>query len=155
MLETRKEAVSNVPEKAVSGAPSPVRKVKYTELPNEGHRQGAPTQSGVGERKPLGLVWIDSPYPVVAAGLARSLEGQAWVHLGPEIPAQIPSSAIFDTDGVISLSENVRRLREVNPDIAILVFSLQIDLPLAKAALQAGVRVYSCAYATGANRPCS
>ena len=31
------------------------------------------------ERKPLGLVWIDCPYPVVAAGLKSALERQARV----------------------------------------------------------------------------
>ncbi len=52
----------------------------------------------------------------------------------------MPSCAIFDTGGVRNLSEGVRHIQEIDPDIPILIFSLQIDLPLAKAALQAGAR---------------
>jgi DNA-binding NarL/FixJ family response regulator len=90
--------------------------------------------------KPLGLVWINCPYPVVAAGLERALESRAKVHLGPSPPPEKPSSAIFDTGGVEGLSEGVRRFQEVNPEISILIFSLHIDLPLARAALQVGAR---------------
>ena len=32
--------------------------------------------------KPLGLVWIDCPYPVASIGLARILESEARVHIG-------------------------------------------------------------------------
>jgi DNA-binding NarL/FixJ family response regulator len=94
-----------------------------------------------GERKPLGLVWIDCPYPVVAAGLKSALERQARVHLGSTPPQDdVPSSAIFDTGGVIGLSEGIKRFQEVNPEISILVFSLHVDLPLARAALRLGAR---------------
>lgn len=140
MLETRKGTVSNLPEKAVYGATSPVREVGLSGAPDENHHRGARTQFAADEIKPLGLVWINSSYPVVAAGLARILEGPAWVHLGPEAPTNMPSSAIFDTGGVKNLSEGVRRIQELNPGIAILVFGLHIDLPLVKAALQAGAR---------------
>ncbi len=94
------------------------------------------------EREPLGLVWIDCSYPVVAAGLKGALEGRAEVHMGR--PARtdtvLPSSAIFDTGGVEGLSEGIQRIRGVNPDISILVFSLHVDLPLARAALRLGAR---------------
>jgi len=94
-----------------------------------------------GEHKPLGLVWIDCPYPVVAAGLKSSLEERAEVHLGPlPPPDEVPYSAIFDTGGVEGLSEGIKRIQEVNPGMSILVFSLHVDLPLARAALRLGAR---------------
>ena len=98
--------------------------------------------SANGRREPLGLVWIDCAYPVVAAGLKDALEGRARVHLGRSIPANggVPSSAIFDASGVEGLSEGIERIRGVNPDISILVFGLRVDLPLARAALRLGAR---------------
>jgi DNA-binding NarL/FixJ family response regulator len=93
------------------------------------------------ERKPLGLVWIDCPYPVVAAGLKSALERRARVHLGSSPPQDdVPSSAIFDAGGVEGLSEGIKRIQEVNPAISVLVFSLHVDLPLARAALRFGAR---------------
>jgi DNA-binding NarL/FixJ family response regulator len=94
-----------------------------------------------GEREPQKLVWIDCPYPVVAAGLKSALDGRARVHLGSSPPADaVPSSAIFDTGGVEGLAEGIRRIQEVNSEISILVFSLYVDLPLARAALRLGAR---------------
>jgi DNA-binding NarL/FixJ family response regulator len=93
------------------------------------------------QRKSLGLVWIDCPYPVVAAGLKSALERHARVHLASSPPQDdVPSSAIFDAGGVKGLSEGINRMQEVNPEISILVFSLHVDLPLARAALRLGVR---------------
>jgi DNA-binding NarL/FixJ family response regulator len=90
----------------------------------------------------LGLVWIDCSYPVVAAGLKEALEGRARVHIGQTAPtdAEIPVCAVFDTSGTESISEGIERIRGVNPDIPILVFSLHVDLPLARAALRHGAR---------------
>ena len=91
--------------------------------------------------KPLGLVWIYCPYPVVAAGLKSALEGRAQVHIGEEPPAShLPTSVIFDTGGVVGLSEGIQRLRKINPSISILVFSLHVNLPLARAALTLGAQ---------------
>lgn len=92
------------------------------------------------ERDPLGLVWIDCSYPVVAAGLKGALEGRARVHLGQAAPPDSASCAIFDTGGVRGLSEGIERIRGINPEISILVFSLHVDLPLARAALRLGAR---------------
>jgi len=47
---------------------------------------------------------------------------------------------LFDTSGAESISEGIERIRRVNPDISILVFSLHLDLPLARAALRHGAR---------------
>jgi DNA-binding NarL/FixJ family response regulator len=41
-------------------------------------------------------------------------------------------------NGAKSLSEGVKQVREANPGASVLVFGLQLDLPLARAALRAG-----------------
>ena len=93
-------------------------------------------------REPSGTVWIHCPYPVVAAGLSDAFEGVFGVHLGRSVPADgvVPVCAIFDAGGSENLSEGIRRIQEVNPGISILVFSLHVDLPLARAALRLGAR---------------
>ncbi len=90
----------------------------------------------------LGVVWIYCPYPVVAAGLGSVFEEIAGVHLGSSAPDDgvVPSCAIFDTDGAEGLSEGIRRIREVGAGIPILIFSLRMDLPLARAALRLGAQ---------------
>jgi DNA-binding NarL/FixJ family response regulator len=78
----------------------------------------------------------------MAAGLKEALEGRARVHVGHTAPAdaEIPCCAVFDTSGAESISEGIERIREVDPDISILAFSLHVDLPLARAALRHGAR---------------
>jgi DNA-binding NarL/FixJ family response regulator len=78
----------------------------------------------------------------VAAGLKEALEGRARVHVGDTAPtdAEVPYCAVFDTSGAESISEGIERIRGVNADIPILVFSLHVDLPLARAALRHGAR---------------
>jgi len=95
----------------------------------------------VGDER-LGLVWIDCPYPVVAAGLREALEGRARVHVGRAAPAgaEVPCCAVFDTSGSESVAEGIERIRGVDPDISVLVFGLHVDLPLARAALRHGAR---------------
>ncbi|HSK83355.1 MAG TPA: response regulator transcription factor [Rubrobacter sp.] len=95
-----------------------------------------------GEREHLGLVWINCSYPVVAAGLKEALKGRARVHVGQSAPtdAEVPCCAIFDTSGGERIPEGIERIRGVDPDISILVFSLHVDLPLARAALRHGAR---------------
>ena len=90
----------------------------------------------------LGLIWIDCPYPVVAAGLREALKGRARVHVGQTAPTddEDPLCAIFDTGGAESISDGIERIMEANPDISILAFSLHVDLPLARAALRHGAR---------------
>jgi DNA-binding NarL/FixJ family response regulator len=87
-------------------------------------------------------IWIYCPYPVVAAGLSDAFGKAFRLHLGSSVPADgvVPSCAIFDTGGAENLSEGIRRIQEVSPEIPILVFSLRVDLPLARAALRLGAR---------------
>jgi DNA-binding NarL/FixJ family response regulator len=103
------------------------------------HRQREATLVG-GELERLGLVWIVCSYPVVAAGLKEALEGRARVHVGQTAPTDVPCCAVFDTSGAESISEGIERIRGVDADISILVFSLHVDLPLARAAVRHGAR---------------
>ena len=96
-------------------------------------------QSTRSDSEHLGLVWIDCPYPVATIGLAKILEKETRVHVGREAPAgESPSSIILGMNGAKSLSEGVKQVREANPGASVLVFGLQLDLPLARAALRAG-----------------
>ncbi len=89
----------------------------------------------------MGLVWIDCSYPVVAAGLKSALEGRTRVHIGAAPPAEVvPTSAILDAGGVEGLSEALDRMHKVNAEMSVLVFSMHVDLPLARAALRLGAR---------------
>jgi DNA-binding NarL/FixJ family response regulator len=87
----------------------------------------------------LGLVWVDCPRSVVSAGLVRALEKRATVHQGLNPPKDAPSCIILCANSHEGLSERVKFYQDLNPDAPpIVVFSPQLDLPLARDALQAG-----------------
>ena len=89
--------------------------------------------------KTLGLVWVDCPRSVVSAGLVRALEKRATVHQGLKPPRDIPSCIIVCANSYEGLSERVTFYQELNPDAPpIVVFSPQLNLPLAHEAMQAG-----------------
>src|SRR5918997_661476 len=89
--------------------------------------------------RPLGLVWIDCPRSVVSAGLVRALEKQAAVHQGLKPPRDVPSCIILCANSQEGLSERVKFYQELSPDRPpVVVFGPQLDLPLARDALQAG-----------------
>jgi DNA-binding NarL/FixJ family response regulator len=89
--------------------------------------------------KTLGLVWVDCPRSVVSAGLIRALEKQATVHQGLKPPRDIPSCIIVCANSHEHLSERVTFYQELHSDAPpIVVFSPQLNLPLAHDALQAG-----------------
>jgi DNA-binding NarL/FixJ family response regulator len=89
--------------------------------------------------KSLGLLWVDCPRSVVSAGLVRALEKRATVHQGLKPPRDVPSCIILCANNHEGLAERVKFYREQNPDAPpILVFSPQLNLPLARDALQAG-----------------
>src|SRR5215210_6017481 len=89
--------------------------------------------------KPLGLVWVECPHSVVRDGLVRALEKRARVHQGPKPPEDVPSCVILCANSHEGLSERVEFYQELNPDAPpIVVFGPQLDLPLARDALQAG-----------------
>ena len=61
------------------------------------------------------------------------------MHRGPKPPGDAPSCVILCASGHESLSERVSFYREMSPDAPpVVVFSPQLDLPLARDALQAG-----------------
>ncbi len=89
--------------------------------------------------KPLGLIWVDCPRSIVSAGLVRALEGKAKVHQGPKPPGDVPSCVVLCANGHEGLSERVAFYQELSPDAPpVVVFGPQLDLPLARDALQAG-----------------
>jgi DNA-binding NarL/FixJ family response regulator len=89
--------------------------------------------------RPLGLVWVDCPRSVVSAGLVRALEKQARVHQGLKPPRDVPSCIILCANSHEGLSERLEFYREQSPEASpVVVFGPQLDLPLARDALQAG-----------------
>jgi DNA-binding NarL/FixJ family response regulator len=89
--------------------------------------------------KSLGLVWVDCPRSLVSTGLVRALEGQARVHQGSKPPGDVPSCVILCANSHEGLSERVQFYQEQSPDAPpVVVFGPQLDLPLARDALQAG-----------------
>lgn len=102
---------------------------------------GVMTRPMSSESKPLGLIWIDHSYPVVAVGLERALEEEAQVCVGREPPkGVVPSSVIYCTDGVEGVSEGLKRIQRLSLGAPILVFGLHMDLSFALAALRFGAR---------------
>ncbi len=99
-----------------------------------------PAETGSKPLQALGLVWIDGPYSVMTLGLEQALAKQAQVHVGREAPEGVPSSIILCAGRVEDLPESVKRVQEVNPRASILVFGLNVDLPLARAAFRMGTR---------------
>lgn len=91
----------------------------------------------------MGLVWIRCDYPVVSAGMEQVLADDARVHFGEELPeGAAPSCAIicFCPGRLENLSEIIKQTRQAAPETSVLVFTLSIDLPLVRSALQAGAR---------------
>jgi DNA-binding NarL/FixJ family response regulator len=87
----------------------------------------------------LGLVWVDCPRSVVSAGLVRALEKRATVHQGLKPPRDVPSCIILCANSHEGLSERVKFYQELSLEAPpIVVFGPQLDLPLARDALQAG-----------------
>jgi DNA-binding NarL/FixJ family response regulator len=104
-----------------------------------GRRHLEARQEGTSAAKPLGVVWVDCPRSVMSAGLVRALEKRATVHQGPKPPEDVPSCVILRANSHEGLSERLEFYRELSPDAPpVVVFGPQLDLPLARDALQAG-----------------
>ena len=91
-------------------------------------------------KKPLGLVWVLTPsYSITAAGLKQALEGKAEVHIGGQSCAGSPSCVVLYAGGTEEgCLEGMGRIRELYPDVPLLVFGSQLDLRLAWATLKNG-----------------
>jgi DNA-binding NarL/FixJ family response regulator len=100
-----------------------------------------PPDAGSESLKAPGLVWIDCSHSVMSVGLEQALEGQSRVHVGRETPEEgTPFAIILCAEGVEDLSESVKRIQKLNPNVSILVFGLHADLPLARVAFQVGAQ---------------
>ena len=91
-------------------------------------------------KKPLGLVWVLSPsYSITMAGLEKVLEGKAEAHIGGQASAGSPSCVVLYAghmeEGCL---EGMGRIRELYPDVPLLVLGSQLDLGLAWATLKNG-----------------
>ena len=97
-------------------------------------------QSNEGTSERQRLIWIDCPYPVASVGLARILEDDARVHVGGKPPEEPPSIVILGVGGIEGILKGVERVRAQIPYAVILIFGLDLNLPVARAALRAGAR---------------
>jgi DNA-binding NarL/FixJ family response regulator len=89
--------------------------------------------------KPLGVVWVDCPHSLVSTGLVRALAEKGRVHQGLKPPGEDLSCIILCANGLEGLSQRVEFYQELSPDAPpIVIFGPQLDLPLAREALQAG-----------------
>src|ERR687890_296476 len=89
--------------------------------------------------KPLGIVWIDCPHLLVTTGLVRALEEKARVHHGANRPGDVPTCVVLCAIDHEELSQRVEIIQELSPEASpVVVFGPQLDLPLARDALQAG-----------------
>lgn len=88
----------------------------------------------------LEFVRIVCPYPIVTAGLARTLE-RFRISYGAEPPlGGAPHRVVLWVDAAQDLPEAVARVRKTSPKAPILVFTLRYNLPLARSALETGAR---------------
>jgi DNA-binding NarL/FixJ family response regulator len=106
--------------------------------PGRRHLEAVPEATSAA--KPLGLVWVLTPsYSITAAGLKQALEGKAEVHIGGESCAGSPSCVVLYGGGTEEgCLEGMGRIRELYPDVPLLVLGSQLDLALACAALKNG-----------------
>jgi DNA-binding NarL/FixJ family response regulator len=89
--------------------------------------------------KGLGLVWVVTSSPLVAAGLEKFLEGKADVRIGADSFAGTPSCVVLYADGLKeSFIDGMERVHALYPDAPILVLGPRLDLELAWAALVNG-----------------
>jgi len=90
--------------------------------------------------KALGLVWVLTPsYSTTMAGLKEALEGKAEVKIGGQSCAGSPSCVVLYAGGMQEgWLEGMGRIRELYPDVPLLVLGSQLDLALAVATLKQG-----------------
>jgi DNA-binding NarL/FixJ family response regulator len=105
----------------------------------EGDRQAASDVRPEPSRA-LGLIWLYCPYSVVSVGLEHAMGKRARVHVGRERPGVVPSCAVLFAQGIEDLAEGMERIRGLDPNASILVFGLNSDVLLARAAFEIGAR---------------
>ena len=97
-------------------------------------------REGTSAAKSLGLVWVVTPsYSITAAGLKKVLEGKAEVRIGGESCAGSPSCVVLYSGGMEEgCLDGMGRIRELYPDVPLLVLGSHLDLALAGATLENG-----------------
>jgi DNA-binding NarL/FixJ family response regulator len=104
-----------------------------------GERGLEPVREEMSAAKPLGLVWVVTSYPLVAAGLEKALESKADVCTGGDSVSGSPSCVVLYADGMKEgFVDGMGRIRELYPGVPLLVFGPRLDLTLAWAALKQG-----------------
>jgi DNA-binding NarL/FixJ family response regulator len=105
-----------------------------------GRRRLEVVPEGTSAAKPLGLVWVVTPsYSITTAGLEKVLEGKADVRIGGESSAGSPSCVVLYAGGMEEgCLEGMGHIRELYPDVPLLVLGSHLDLALAWAALKNG-----------------
>jgi DNA-binding NarL/FixJ family response regulator len=108
-------------------------------VPGERHLEPVPEWTSAD--KPLGLVWVLTPsYPLIAAGLEKTLEGMADVRIGGDsVAAGSPSCIVLYADGMEDgFLDRMGRVHELHQDVPLLVCGPRLDPALACAALRNG-----------------
>ena len=106
-----------------------------------GGRHLGPVPEWTSADKPLGLVWVLTPsYPLIAAGLEKTLEGMADVRIGGDsVAAGSPSCVVLYADGTEDgFLDRMRRVHALYQDVPLLVCGPRLDPALACAALKNG-----------------
>jgi DNA-binding NarL/FixJ family response regulator len=111
--------------------------------PARRHLEAVPEEAvpeGTSAAKALGLVWVLIPsYSITMAGLKKVLEGKADVRIGGESSAGSPSCVVLYAGGMQEgCLEGMGRIRELHPDVPLLVLGSHLDLGLASSALKNG-----------------
>lgn len=111
-------------------------------VPGERHLKPV-RDEGASEPKTLGLVWVVTSYPLVAAGLERVLEGKADVRIGVNSFAGSPSCVVLYAEGMKEgFADGMRHIHELYPGVPLLAFGPRLDLALALTLLKNGANGY-------------
>lgn len=87
------------------------------------------------------LVWVKSRYPVLNLGLAHTLQGAFRVHGGEEPPdSDCCHYVVVYADSQKDLFSSLKFARERYSEAKLVIFSLTMDLALAREALRSGAR---------------
>ena len=107
--------------------------------PGSRHLEAVPEGTNAA-KKPLGLVWVLSPsYSITMAGLKKVLEGKADLRIGGESCAGSPSCVVLYASRLAEgCLEGMGGIRELYPEVPLLVLGSHLDLALAWAALKNG-----------------
>jgi DNA-binding NarL/FixJ family response regulator len=105
-----------------------------------GRRHLEAVREGTSAAKSLGLVWVVTPsYSITAAGLKKVLEGKADGRIGGESSAVSPSCVVLYAGGMEEgWLDGIGRVRELYPEVPLLVLGSHLDLALAWATLKNG-----------------